>query len=145
MQEGMRMEEGGSAGDQKVKTKKVVEEGRARKAGEGRKSWVLSLRLSLEERTKLAERADAEGMSLSEYARDALLAHGEEDGQLHIPFSERDEQTESEEDRMREMDTFLESVQKSARGLAKGWVNAKLLPKINRRQRNRIDTEETEG
>jgi len=132
-----------------VKTKTVQEVSRAEKGSAACVSVVVSFRCSQEERRAMQEKAEEAGLSLGEWAREALSeAKAGQGEQGELPFEE-EEGEEDRAERAREAAHFVEQVKRSAEGLARGWLNAKLLPKANRR-RSRLEAEltreeETEG
>jgi len=111
---------------------------RAKKSSAACKGWVLSLRLNMAERQDLAAEADSRGVTLSEIARELLFTNLEElkTAQGHLPFADVEADDDDGQGAKEELSEFLDAVSQSARGLAKGWVKMKLLPKLERARKN---------
>lgn len=120
-----------------MRTKTVVEVGRAEKGSEKRQTCIVSFRVAASQVKAMKDAAEADGCSFGEWARERLaevLLDGPR--QLEREDDADDQVDESNEEAAQEaMETFLESVASSARGLARGWLSAKLLPKLEARHK----------
>lgn len=110
-----------------TKRKKVPRElHREEKGSATREQSVISFRVQQSLREELDQEALEAGLSLGEYIRLIVEERGEEvyGKQEELPFPE-------EEDPAASLEEFLDQVSRSARGLARGWVVAKLVPKLS--------------
>lgn len=120
-----------------VKTKTVVETGRAEKGAAERVSTVVSFRVTADENKRMRQRAEEQGMSFSEWARELLTMEGGDPEQGTLWSEARDAMVEEldEEAMYHQEQRFLDSIATSARSLARGWMVAKMLPKLQAKRR----------